>query len=204
MNPKDMIISVIDDDLAICRSIRWLLESVNLTVDTYTNPKTYLSGYDSLKKGCILIDVRMPDMSGLELQKELNTKGNCAPIIMMTGHGDITMAVRAMKAGAVDFITKPFNDQAFIEIIQSALKTIPQFSHPSKDASFEKLLATLTPRETQIMEQMVNGKLSKVIADEIHLSIKTVEFYRASIMKKMHAKNLAELIKMNILRQYVT
>ena len=203
MQPEDIIVFVIDDDLAICRSIRWLLESVNLKVDTYTNPKTYLSSYDQQKKGCILIDVRMPEMSGLELQTELNAKGNALPIIMMTGHGDITMAVRAMKAGAVDFITKPFNDQTFIETIQTAIKKVPKSSSQHHEELFEKYYATLTLREKDIMEKMVNGKLSKVIADDMNISIKTVEFYRASIMKKMNAKNLAELVKMNVLSAIV-
>lgn len=202
MMQKEMIVSVIDDDLAICRSIRWLLESVNLKVATYTNPKVYLKEYKEQKSGCILIDVRMPEMSGLELQKELHTKGNTLPVIMMTGHGDVTMAVRAMKAGAVDFITKPFNDQLFIETIQAAIESLPLASNTQHETVFTHLLSTLTLREKQIMEKMVTGKLSKVIADELHISVKTVEFYRASIMKKMKAKNLASLIKMNILKQY--
>lgn len=198
MTDLGVTVFVIDDEVVICRSIQWLLESVNLKVETYTSARSYLSQYDPKKMGCILVDIRMPEMSGLELQKELNAKGNALPLIMMSGHGDITTAVCAMKEGAVDFITKPFNDQMLIELIQKTLNHIrPQFL---QDALFKQRFSTLTVREIEVMEFMLAGKLSKVIADELNISIKTVEFYRANIMRKMGTKSLAVLVKMHVLK----
>jgi two-component system, LuxR family, response regulator FixJ len=188
---------IIDDEAALCRSIQWLLESVNLKVETYTSARSYLDKYDPKKSGCILLDIRMPDMSGLEVQKELKTRGNTLPVIIMSGHGDITTAVRAMKAGAVDFITKPFNDQILIELIQETLNNVPP---QYLQEEFRRRFASLTTREIEVMECMVLGKLSKIIADELKISPKTVEFYRANVMKKMGARNLAALVKMNILK----
>ena len=199
MIDSNKTVFVIDDDLTLCCSIQWLLESVNLKVETYTCARSYLDKYDSKKMGCILLDIRMPDMSGLEVQKELKVRGNILPLIIMSGHGDITTAVRAMKAGAVDFITKPFNDQVLIELIQETLNNTPsQFLQDE----FKQRFSTLTMREVEVMECMTAGRLNKVIAAELNISIKTVEFYRANVMKKMGAKNLAALVKMNILKSY--
>ena len=190
---------IIDDEITICNSIKWLLESVNLKVEIYTSPKSYLENYDPKRSGCLLLDIRMPEMSGLELQKELNARGNTLPLIMMSGHGDVATAVGAMKTGAVDFITKPFSDQGLIEVIQKVLNNLPP-PRLQDEELFKQRFATLTPREIEVVERMVAGKLNKVIANELKVSIKSVELYRASSMRKMGAKNLATLVKMYVLK----
>ncbi|KTD74133.1 response regulator transcription factor [Legionella tucsonensis] len=192
---------VVDDDPEICQSFRWLFESVNIPVKTYENAKTFLDNYDVTQKGCLIIDVRMPIMSGLELLEYINPLRNQVSVIMITGYGDIAMAVRAMKAGAADFILKPVNHQHLLEITQKCLKKMHTNSTHSQSYFYEHL-DRLTNRERQVMDLVIEGKLNKQIAHELDISISTVEVHRANVMRKMETKTLAELIKINLLHAF--
>ncbi|AUH74291.1 response regulator transcription factor [Legionella sainthelensi] len=191
-------IFIVDDDLEICNSFRWLFESVNLNVKTYGNAQNFLDDYDNKQHGCLIIDVRMPIMSGLELLDYLKTIKNKLSVIVVTGYGDVPMAVRAMKAGASDFIMKPVNHQDLLESINNCLKK-NQNNILEIDFEFHKRLDSLTKREKQIMDLVIEGKLNKQIAYELDISISTVEVHRANVMKKMNTKTLAELVKVNLL-----
>lgn len=194
MNSTSDTVYVIDDDVAICKAIKWLLEPANLKVKIYHSALIFLEEYNLNLRGCLLIDVRMPEMSGLQLQERLITLGNSMPIIMLTGHGDISMAVRALKIGAVDFITKPFNDQHLLEQIQFSLL---KEKNRGTVEDIWKRYKILSAREQEIMSNIITGKMNKVIAHELNISAKTVELHRANVMQKMQAKNLAELVKMH-------
>lgn len=196
MNDK-AIVYVVDDDNAMAQSIRWLIESVGLQVQIFDNAKTFLAAYDSQHYGCLILDVRMPEIGGLELQAQLKENDIEIPIIFITGHGDVPMAIRAMKAGAVEFLTKPFNDQALLDSINRAIEMdLRQQGKRQQRQKIAERIKRLTPREHQVMELVVAGKLNKVIAAELTISSKTVELHRAKIMDKMEAKSLAELVKL--------
>lgn len=188
---------IVDDDPEICKSFKWLFESINQQVKVYHNAKDFLDSYNN-EQGCLIIDVRMPFMSGLELLEQLNASMNQLKVIIITGYGDISMAIRAMKAGAEDFILKPVNHQNLLEITQKCIKKInctPIQSHSNYHDRFN----SLTKREKQVMDLVVDGKLNKQIAYELDISISTVEVHRANVMRKMEAKSLAELIKINLI-----
>ena len=195
MSAENQVIYIVDDDPDLCKALSWLLGSVDLKVETYSSAIDFLKAYQSKWRGCLLIDIRMPLMSGLQLQEKLIELGNLIPIIMISGHGDISMAVRAMKAGAVDFITKPFNDQLLLEQIQKALTFDKQTE--SKQSILNRF-RDLTSREQQIFAGVVAGKMNKQIAHELNISQKTVELHRAHVMQKMGAKTFADLIRMHI------
>lgn len=188
-------IFIIDDEIEVRNSLKWLFESVKLNVETYENAHFFLEKYNCDKKGCIIMDVRLPGMSGLELLEHLRRQKNHMPVIVITGHGDIQMAVRAMKAGALDFILKPVNKQCLLETTQNCLN---QTSHLKSIEIINDRINTLTEREQQICELILDGKLNKEIAYELSISISTVEAHRANIMNKMKAKNLAQFIKMYV------
>ncbi|MCW8400593.1 response regulator [Legionella sp. PATHC038] len=188
---------IVDDDPEICKSFRWLFESINLKVQTYETAKDFLDNYNN-QSGCLIIDVRMPVMSGLELLDHLNESKNQLPIIIITGYGDISMAIRAMKAGAEDFILKPVNHQNLLEISQRCLKKVKSNITLSQTA-FQERMNSLTKREKQVMNLVVEGNLNKQIAYELNISISTVEVHRANVMRKMQVKSLAELIKINLI-----
>ncbi|MEO8401081.1 MAG: response regulator transcription factor [Gammaproteobacteria bacterium] len=193
----DPIVYVVDDDLAMVESLSWIIESVGLRAKTFTRAQDFLDSYDSDQHGCILLDVRMPGMSGPELQLKLNDRGATLPIIFISGHGDVPLAVRVMKAGAVDFLTKPFNDQVLLESINKALrldKTNRERQH--ENAQAEAKFALLSPREVQVLQGIVAGKQNKVISAELKISLKTVEAHRAAVMKKMSVKSVPELVKL--------
>jgi len=190
---------VVDDDPKICEALQWLLESVNLKVKTFGSAIDFLKQYNSSQQGCLIIDVRMPGMSGLELLDQLKLQKNHIPVIVITGHGDIPMAVRAMKAGAMDFISKPFNDQHLLDQIQKALNQKMPSSVPILDERIRKRFASLTPREHEVMLLVVAGKLNKQIAHELGLALSTVELHRSRVMQKMETKTLADLIKAYLL-----
>ena len=194
--PNDLAVHVVDDDAAIRDSLRWLMESVGLRVHTYDSAQGFLTKSHEVTAGCLLLDVRLRDMSGLELQRKLRENGFRPPIIFMTGYGDITMAVQAMKDGAIDFLTKPFDDQKLLDTVQQALSQaqITYEKHARSDLMASRL-ALLSPREQQVLDKVLDGKLNKVIADELNISMKTVETHRARIMEKMQARNLAELAR---------
>jgi two-component system response regulator TtrR len=183
---------VIDDDPVICESLRWVFASVNLATQIYDNCFDYLKNYDSQREGCLLIDVRLPEMSGLELQQKLITLNNPIPIIMMTGHGDVTLAVHAMKAGARDFILKPFNNDILLDQIQKVI--MENVAYHKNDREYVDRIAHLTKREREILVFIVEGSLNKQIAHHLGISNSTVEKHRAQIIQKMKVKSSTELV----------
>ncbi len=188
---------VVDDDPAARDSLRWLLESVGHRVHCPASASEFLETYDGSVPGCLVLDVRMPGMSGLELQHHLLERGWCLPVIVVTGHGDVPMAVRAMKAGAVDFLQKPYNDQTLLDRIQQALDLCSQRrQYHSELALIRANYDQLTQREREVAALVVAGKANKVIAIELGLSPKTIEVHRANVMYKMKAHSLSELVQM--------
>lgn len=199
MKKNNLTVFIIDDDQEICESLRWLFESVQFDVETYYSPKDFLENYDEQRNGCIIADVRMPHMSGLELLEHLKLNRITLPVIVITGYGDISMAVRAMKAGAVDFILKPINDQNLLEIIQ---KNINRRMINISLSNIHERLSHLTAREQQVFVLVAEGNSNKEISKELSIAISTVEAHRAKIMQKLEAKNLADLIKIYLTSQY--
>jgi two-component system, LuxR family, response regulator FixJ len=188
-------IFVVDDDPRMRDSLRWLLESVDLSVETYGSATQFLDIYDPGRPGCLLLDIRMPGMSGLQLQDLLAAKGIQLPIIIITGYGDVPTAVRAVQKGAVDFIEKPFNDQLLLDRIHYALALDDQRRQAEAErGTIQDRIATLTPRERDVLEHILTGEQNKVIAATLGISMKTVEVHRARIMKKMAATSLAHLV----------
>jgi len=188
---------VVDDDQAARESLRWLLESVGHRVACYASAREFLDVYDGKVPGCLVLDVRMPGMSGLELQNHLLERNWCLPVIVVTGHGDIPMAVRAMKSGAVDFLQKPYNDQVLLDRIQQALELCNQRRRNHDElAQIQARHHQLTPREREVAALVVAGNANKVIAIELGLSPKTIEVHRANVMFKMQAHSLSELVQM--------
>lgn len=198
MKSKSQTIFIIDDDMSVCDALRWLFESIHLSVETFSNAALFLE-HQNIKRGCIIIDVRLPGMSGLELLEQLKLRQNRLPVIMITGHGDIPMAVRAMKAGVSDFVLKPFNDQCLIEIVQ---KCINQSSYPESTKTINERIKCLSEREHEVIELIMAGNLNKEIAFALSVSISTIESHRANLMQKMQAKNIAQLIKMYLVAQF--
>ncbi len=198
MSILEPIVYIIDDDQAMVESLLWIIESIGLKVKTYTRAQDFLDEYDPQQHGCLLLDVRMPGMSGPELQTKLNQQGlPTLPIIFISGHGDVPLAVRVMKAGAIDFLTKPFNDQVLLESINKALR-IDQTNREKRQESAQAKakFAILSPREVEVLQGIVAGKPNKVISAELKISLKTVEAHRASVMKKMAVKSVPELVKL--------
>jgi RNA polymerase sigma factor (sigma-70 family) len=188
---------VVDDDAAVRDSLKFLLRSVGQLVETYGSGPEFLDAYHEDRPGCLVLDIRMPGMSGLELQQRLNERHSIVPIIFITGHGDVPMAVEAMQAGAVDFIQKPFRDQDLIDRINQALdKDSANRQALSERSEIRKRLETLTPREREVLDLVVHGKANKVIAGDLKLSQRTVEIHRARVMEKMRASSLAHLVRM--------
>ncbi len=190
-------IFVVDDDEGVRNSIRFLLKSVGLATRTLSSASEFLETYKPSQPGCLVLDVRMPGMSGLELQQQLNLRGAIIPVIFITGHGDIPMAVEAMQHGAFDFLQKPFRDQDLIDRIQRALERDAHnraalAQHDRIRARFE----SLTPREQEVLSLMTSGKPNKVMAGELGVSQRTVEIHRARVMEKTGAGSLAQLVRM--------
>jgi two-component system response regulator FixJ len=191
---------IVDDDQAVARSLRWLIESVQLKVETFASAQAFLDGYAAAKPGCLVLDVRMPGMSGIELQERLTVQRIRIPIIFITGHGDVQMAVRAVQAGAFDFIEKPFNDQDLLDRIQRAIAVDSERrERDSQRAQLSTLFAGLTPREREVMDLVVEGMSNKAVANTLGLSAKTVEVHRAKVMEKMNARSVSDLVKMSML-----
>ena len=190
---------VVDDDQAMRNSLKWLIESVGMHVETFASATDFIHNYYPGRAGCLLLDVRMPGMSGLELQQHFLEHQINIPIIIITGHGDVPMAVRAMKSGAVDFIEKPFNDELLLESIRNALDLdVERRTAQAGRAEVAARLAQLTPREHEVMEMVTDGKSNKDIAHTLGVSAKTVEAHRARVMEKMDARSLADLVKMAV------
>ncbi|MSP52901.1 MAG: response regulator transcription factor [Gammaproteobacteria bacterium] len=187
----------VDDDEVLCESIRFLLESVNLSVETFLSAQDFLKNYNIERSGCLLLDVRMPEINGLELQEQLRKRNIMLPIIFITGHGDVPMATKAMKAGAFEFLTKPFHDQTLLDSIQQAIAVDAERRKIAQQhINMAKRIAKLTPRECEVMRCVIKGNLNKETAAALDISPKTVELHRAQVMKKMKAKSLAELVSM--------
>ena len=198
MNDPTPIVFVVDDDDAVRDSLRDLLDSVGLKVSTYASALAFLNTHQEKQRGCLVLDIRMPGMSGLELQERLNRRGSTLPIVFITGHGDVPMAVEAMKRGAVDFIQKPFRDQELLDRINLALEQNRQrWDADETRHDIARRLATLTRREREVMDMVIQGKANKVIAIDLGLSQRTVEVHRAHVMDKMTARTLADLVRMS-------
>ncbi len=194
----DALVFIVDDDEAVRQSTAWLIESIGLNVRTFISADEFLENYRN-ESGCIVMDVRMPGMSGLEAQEEMQQRGINLPLIFITGHGDVPMAVRALKRGAFDFIEKPFNDQLLLDAVQRGLKQNSEVRESQlQNESIDRRIASLTPREHEVMLRVTEGKPNKVIAHELNVSIKTVEVHRARMMEKMEASSVAELVKVTI------
>lgn len=188
---------VIDDDKAVRDSLCWLLESINLKAIPYDSGKQFLDDYSIHMHGCLLLDIRMPGLSGLQLQQHLNNQPFIMPIIFITGHGDVPMAVQAMKNGAYDFIEKPFNDQSLLDKIQTALQQDHDNAQKRlKHDSIKARITTLTRREREILALIFEKHTNKQLAEKLNISIKTVEAHRSHLMEKMKTHNSQELIDM--------
>ncbi|HTL31521.1 MAG TPA: response regulator transcription factor [Kofleriaceae bacterium] len=192
---RDPIVYLVDDDEAIRDSLGLLLRSVGLDCEIYASALEFLGAYDPNRHSCLVADIRMPGLSGLELQQRLNEQHAEVPVIFITGHGDVPMAVNAMKSGASDFIQKPFRDQDLIDRIHKALASDRErrASRAQEDAIRERI-STLTPRETEVMRRVVRGQANKVIAFDLGVSQRTVELHRARVMRKLKMRSLAELV----------
>jgi two-component system, LuxR family, response regulator FixJ len=188
---------IVDDDEAVRNALRFLLKSVGLAATTLPSAKEFLETYRQDQAGCLVLDVRMPEMSGLELQQQLNLRGAILPVIFISGHGDIPMAVEAIQHGAFDFLQKPFRDQDLIDRIQRALAADKTNRAALKERDRIRLrLELLTPRERDVLTLMMRGRPNKVMAAELGLSQRTVEIHRARVMEKTEASSLAQLVRM--------
>jgi len=197
MSSKEPTVFVVDDDPAVRDALRLLIRSVQLEVEVFASAHDFLRAIDGERAGCLVLDIRMPGMSGLELQERLAEEGVGLPVIMITGHGDVPMAVRALKTGAFDFIEKPFNDQVLLDCVKRALELdAKRRQEQYSRAQLRHKLAQLTPRERQVLDMVVQGKSNKVMAAELGVSQKTIEAHRAKVMEKTQARSLSELMRM--------
>lgn len=192
---------VIDDDETLCSSLKWFLESNGFKVETYHSATAFLAVYNQKLRGCLLIDISMPDMNGLQLQEKLKSLNNKIPIIIMTGYAEVPLAVQTMKAGAIDFVTKPFDEKILNEQIKYAFSVDNKRNENFQFRTTANLFKMLTSREQEVLKKVVDGKLNKQIACELNISIKTVELHRSNVMRKMQASSLAELVKMYLFLQ---
>ena len=193
------IVHLVDDEAEVRNALALLLRSVGLRSSLYASAQEFLDGYRPGAPGCIVVDVRLPGISGLELQERLRPSGITLPVIVMTGHGDIQMAVRAMRAGALDFVEKPFHDQTLLDRVHEGIaRSMLAHDDEGERARLQRLYATLTEREREILVQVIDGRPNKLIADELGLSTRTVETHRAHIMDKMGATSLSHLVRMAV------
>jgi len=194
--PKKGTVYVVDDDEAVRDSLQWLLEGKGYRVRCFDSAESFLSRYDPREVACLLVDIRMGGMTGLELQARLIEIRSPLPIVFITGHGDVPMAVDTMKKGAMDFIQKPFNEADLVRLVEQMLEHAKDsFADSQLAANRDSLLSKLTMRESQVLERIVAGRLNKQIADDLGISIKTVEAHRANIMEKLSANTVADLLK---------
>jgi FixJ family two-component response regulator len=197
MSEEAPIVAVIDDDLSVRESIQGLLETAALQVELFGSPREYLQAKRKDHPSCIILDVRLPGSSGLDFQRELVAAGMRAPIIFITGYADVHMSVQAMKAGAVEFLTKPYRDQALLDAVLSAIEKDRQRRNEDRGlADLQRRFEALTPRERQVMALTVSGQQNKQIAGEAGIREVTVRVHRRELMRKMNAKSLADLVKM--------
>lgn len=196
----DGVVHVIDDDADVRQSLAFLLSAAGLAVRVHDSALAFLRTVPEINGGCVVTDIRMPGMDGLELQRRLGELKIRLPVVVMTGHGDVPLAVEAMKAGAVDFIEKPFDDEAMLSAIRAALARHAQDSDRSaRTAAIQERIMRLSDREREVMDRLVAGKPNKLIAYELGISPRTVEVYRANVMTKMQADSLSELVRMALI-----
>ena len=196
LNPKKGTVYVVDDDEAVRDSLQWLLEGKNYRVRCFDSAESFLSRYDVREVACLIVDMRMGGMTGLELQSRLAESRSPLPIVFITGHGDVPMAVDTMKKGAMDFIQKPFKEDHLLNLVERMLEHAKEsFAGYQSALNRDALLAKLTLRESQVLERIVAGRLNKQIANDLNISIKTVEAHRANIMEKLSANTIADLLK---------
>jgi FixJ family two-component response regulator len=199
MTEQNATVFIVDDDEPVRDAIAMLLETVDIAHETFATGQEFLDAYENDRQGCLVLDIRMPGMSGLELQDRLIANNAPIPIVFITGHGDVPMAVEAMKKGALDFIRKPFRDQELLDRIHEALSV-----DEGNRSSYENLtrirdrVATLTPRESEVFERVAAGQANKVVAIELGISERTVEIHRSQVMQKTQARSLADLVRMKI------
>ena len=194
--PKKGTVYVVDDDEAVRDSLQWLLEGKEYRVRCFESAESFLSRYDAREVACLIVDVRMGGMTGMELQSRLIEAHSPLPIVFITGHGDVPMAVDSMKNGAMDFIQKPFKEDQLVTLVERMLDQAKDtFAEHQSAANRGALMARLTLREAQVLERIVAGRLNKQIADDLGISIKTVEAHRANIMEKLNANTVADLLK---------
>jgi two-component system response regulator FixJ len=194
---SEAVVHVIDDDEAVRDSLTFLLRSARMTVRSYDSATAFLDALPGIAPGCVVTDVRMPDVSGIDLLRRLRERGITMPVIVMTGHGDVPLAVEAMKIGAADFFEKPFEDDALLAAIQAALGNLDKTARGEAErAELHERLALLTNREREVLQGLVAGNPNKIIAYDLGISPRTVEIYRANVMTKMKAASLSELVRM--------
>jgi len=192
----DYPIYLVDDDDAVRRSVGFMLKTSGFEVESYVDGPQFLKESRSLQPGCVLLDIQMPEMDGLEVQRELKDRGIPFPVIVMTGHGDVDVAVKAMKAGAVDFIEKPFAKETMVEALEEGRETISQTrSRSARKERAQLLLNGLTPRERDVLEGLVAGYPNKTIGYDLGISARTVEIHRANLMRKLDVHNLSDLLR---------
>jgi two-component system response regulator FixJ len=197
MTANSAKVFIVDDDQAVRNSLRMLFKTVNLEAVTFESGDAFLHDYDADWQGCIVLDIRMPGTSGLEVQKILQERGNMLPVIFITGHGDVPMAVEAMQHGAFDFVQKPFREQELVDRVTQALSQNQQIQETAQyRRQVNSCYSELTPREKEVMECVVKGQANKVIAMDLDVSQRTVEIHRARVMEKMQARSLADLVRM--------
>ena len=195
MKKSEPVVFVIDDDEAVLESLSLMIETVGLKVQTYSSAQKFLDDHDPAQAGCLVLDVRMPGMSGLELLSKLTNQEFSIPVIIITGHGDVPMAVQALKTGAVDFIEKPFRDQVLLDSIQKAIKMDAENRCKQiEQTDIKAKMENLSPRELEVIDLLVTGKSSKMIAYDLGISQKTSDFHRANILKKMGVDSVVELM----------
>ena len=192
-----LIVHIVDDDESARQSLAFLLGTAGMAVRLYESAAAFLDSPDNIQEGCLITDVRMPDMTGIELLQELKVRSISLPTIVITGHGDVPLAVEAMKCGAIDFIEKPFDEEAIIRAVQSAKERVDKRARESEgEAALAAKLVSLSKRERQVLDGLVAGNLNKTIAHDLGISPRTVEVYRAHLMTKMQAKSLSDLVRM--------
>jgi len=188
---------VVDDDAALCNALQLLLKGHGYTVQTFNQPKDFLEAFDEKKLGCLILDVRIPGASGLDVQEELNRKGAGLPIIILTGHADIPTAVKAIKAGAMNFLEKPFKQDVLIEQVEAAIEKHRRWLRRfSERREIAERIGRLTPREREVLELMAQGKSNKAIAEFLGISRKTLDIHRAKVMSKMEVRTVSELVRL--------
>lgn len=197
MNAASAMVFVVDDDAGVRASIRLLLKSVGIASTPMASAREFLDRFDPAQPGCLVLDIRMPGMSGLELQQQLNLRGAIIPVLFITGHGDVPMAVEAMRQGAIDFLQKPFRDQDLIDRIQNALaRDRENRAALQRHEHIRQRIDALTARERQVLQLLTQGKPNKVMAVELGISQRTVEIHRAHVMEKLGVRSVAQLVRM--------